>query len=305
LEEPALNLIRAFVAVAECRSFAKAAQKLGMTSSSVSRLVKTLEQQLGAPLIMRTTRSMSLTEVGQRYFADCSVGFEQFRVAYRRMQMDQGALRGPLKVSMSVSFGRQQVVPHLAAFMQTYPELELDLVMTDRYVDIVTEGVAVAIRIGRMQDSSLVARKLLKNRRILVAAPSYLERHGIPVDVDDLHQHQCLVSTANHDGQLWRLFGPTGEHVHRPSGRMRADNADAIVQVCLDGFGIAFHSAVSMAEAIEAGRLCHVLPQWCGRETGVYSVFPPGPVLPAARAWVEFLVFRWRDSTGLGHDRPN
>ncbi|HTD04462.1 LysR family transcriptional regulator [Undibacterium sp.] len=296
MEEPSLHLVQAFVAVVEHHSFARAAQDLNMTPSSVSRLVKSLEQQLGVLLINRTTRAMSLTEAGQRYFSDCGAAFEQLRGAYERIRDEQDLPHGTLKLSASVSFGRSHVVPHLSAFMEAYPQLQLDLLMTDRYVDIVAEGVAVAIRIGRLQDSTLIARKLLDNRRILVAAPRYLERHGVPAQVEDLKQHECLVSTASHDGELWRLFGPTGERSFRPRGRMRADNGDAVKQFSIDGRGIAFHSAVTMAESIRLGELVQILPQWTGRETGVYCICPPRPIGPAARAFIEFLSSRWKEA---------
>lgn len=294
MEEPSLHLVKAFVAVAEHQSFARAAQMLNMTPSAISRLVKKLELQVDMLLINRTTRAMSLTDAGQRYFTDCSAALEQLRIAYERMRDEQSQPRGTVRVSTSLSFGRLHVAPHLSAFMSKYPQLRIDLLMADRYVDIVAEHVAVAIRIGRLPDSSLVARKLLNNRRILVAAPSYLQQHGIPETLAELQRHECLVSTANHDGEKWRLFGPEGETLFRPKGRMRADNGDAVKQFCLDGQGIAFHSAVTMADALSLGKLVQVLPQWTGRETGVYSVFPSGPVGPAARALVEFLSQRWQ-----------
>ncbi|MGE6468665.1 LysR family transcriptional regulator [Serratia proteamaculans] len=299
MEEPSLHLVKVFVAVAEHQSFARAAQMLNMTPSAISRLVKKLELQVDMLLINRTTRAMSLTDAGQRYFTDCSAALEQLRIAYERMRDEQSQPRGTLRVSTSLSFGRLHVAPHLSAFMSQYPQLRIDMLMTDRYVDIVAEHVAVAIRIGRLPDSSLVARKLLNNRRILVAAPNYLQQHGIPETLEELQRHECLVSTASHDGEKWRLFGVEGETLFRPKGRMRADNGDAVKQFCLDGQGIAFHSAVTMADAINSGELVQVLPQWTGRETGVYSVYPPGPVGPAARALVEFLSHRWQQELCL------
>ena len=299
MEEPSLHLVKAFVAVAEHQSFAKAAQALSMTPSAVSRLVKKLEQQVDMLLINRTTRAMSLTDAGQRYFIDCSNALEQLRIAYERMRDEKSQPRGTLRLSTSLSFGRLHVAPHLSSFMAQYPQLRVDLLMTDRYVDIVAERVAVAIRIGRLPDSSLVARKLLNNRRILVASPRYLQQFGEPTDLEELQQHACLVSTASHDGDNWRLFGPAGETVFRPKGRMRADNGDAVKQFCLDGQGIAFHSAVTMADAMHLGALVQVLPKWAGRETGVYSVYPPGPVGPAARALVDFLTLRWQQELCL------
>ncbi|PWF48595.1 LysR family transcriptional regulator [Massilia glaciei] len=296
MREPPFHLVRAFVAVVEHHSFAGAAKELNMTASSVSRLVKALESQVGAKLINRTTRAMSLTEPRQRYFDDCAGAFERLRGAYECLRDEQVLPRGTLKLSVPVAFGRTQVVPHLSAFMQAFPCVEIDLLVTDRYVDIVAEGVTVAIRIGSMPDSTLVARKLLRNRRILVAAPAYLARHGVPASVDELGGHQCLVSTASHDGEHWRLSGPGGERLFAPRGRLRSDSGDAVKRLAIDGLGIAFHSAVTMADAIGSGELVQILGQWSGRETGVYCVFPPRAPGAAALAFVDFLQGRWHDS---------
>ncbi|WDZ77593.1 LysR family transcriptional regulator [Ensifer adhaerens] len=300
MEGPPLHLVQAFVAVVRHHSFAKAALDLNMTPSSVSRLIKTLERQIGVLLINRTTRAMSLTDAGQRYFSDCAAALQQLHHAHQRARNEQDLPTGTLKLSVSVSFGRAHVVPHLSAFMAAYPQLQLDLLMTDRYVDLVAEGVAVAIRIGNLQDSTLIARKLLRNRRILVASPAYLAIHGDPTEVDELKRHECVVSTANHDGEVWRLFGPTGERSFRPHGRMRADNGDAVHQLAIDGQGIAFHSEVTMAPSIRAGKLVQILPRWTGRETGVYCICPSRPMGPSAKALIDFLTGRWKDAAVSG-----
>jgi DNA-binding transcriptional LysR family regulator len=299
MEAPSLQLVRVFVTVAECRSFARAAEALEMTPSSISRLIKQLEQQLGVVLINRTTRAMSLTDVGQRYFAECGAALGQLHAAYRNVRDQHDLAQGLLKVSAPLAFGRMHVVPHLSSFMHVYPDIQLDLVMTDRYVDIVGDGVNVAIRIGQMDDSALVARKLLNNRRVLVASPAYLARSGSPATFDELKRHDCLVSTASHDGESWRLFGPDGERSFRPRGRLRADNGEAVHRFCLDGHGIAFHSAVSMANSLRTGELVQLLPAWTGRETGVYCVRPPQPPGPSVRAFLEFLRARWQTSPDL------
>jgi DNA-binding transcriptional LysR family regulator len=299
MEAPALHLVRAFVAVAERQSFARAAEDLGMTASSISRLVKSLEQHLGVTLITRTTRAMSLTGSGQRYFAECSAALDQLHGAWEKLRDEQELPRGILKLSIPVAFGRMHVVPHLSAFMQDHPDVQLDLVMSDRYVDIVGEGVTLAIRIGQMDDSSLIARKLLRNRRILVAAPDYLQRHGTPAAVEDLQAHRCLISTASHDGESWRLFGPTGERSFRSRRHLRADNGDAVHRFCLDGHGIAFHSAVTMADSILNRELVQLMPSWTGRETGVYAVRPAHPPGPTTRAFLDFLTARWAASPAL------
>jgi len=296
MSEPSLHLVHTFVTVVEYNSFARAAEALAMTPSSASRLVKALEQHLGATLLNRTTRAMSLTDAGQRYFAECSNALAQVRGAYEMVRDEQDLPRGTLVVSAPVAFGHSHVVPHLAGFLEACPHVQLDLRLSDGYVDLVAEGVMLALRIGRLKDSSLIAHKLLDNRRILVAAPAYLDRHGTPAALEDLYQHQCLVSSASQDGKLWRLFCEGEERTLEPRGRIKGDNADAIRRLCIDGLGIAFHSVVTMAAAIHAGDLIQILPQWTGRETGVYCVRPQRRMGLAAKTFIEFLAARWRDA---------
>jgi DNA-binding transcriptional LysR family regulator len=301
MNEPSLHLVQTFVTVVEHSSFARAADALAMTPSSASRLVKALEQHLGTTLLNRTTRAMSLTDAGQRYFSECSNALAQVRGAYEMVRDEQDLPRGTLVVSAPVAFGHSHVVPYLAGFLETCPHVQLDLRLSDGYVDLVAEGVMLALRIGRLKDSSLVVHKLLDNRRILVAAPAYLDRHGIPTALEDLHQHQCLVSSASQDGKLWRLFCEGEERTLELRGRIKGDNADAIRRLCMDGLGIAFHSVVTMAAAIHTGDLMQVLPQWTGRETGVYCVRPQRRMGLAATIFIEYLAARWRDATPSHH----
>ncbi|GGX94178.1 LysR family transcriptional regulator [Massilia dura] len=287
------SLVEAFDAVVAQGGFARAAAVLNMTPSSVSRLVKALEQQLGVRLLNRTTRAMSLTEAGQRFHADSAAALAQLLGACERAAEGAGEPRGTLRVGAPVAFGRTHVVPHLAAFLARYPEVRVDLLITDRLVDIVAERIHVAIRIGRLEDSTLVSRKLLANRRILAASPGYVARHGMPATVEELGRHECLVSTVNHDGETWRLHGVQGERAVRPRGRVRSDNGDAVHRLAVDGMGICFRSAVSLEEDLRAGRLVHVLPAWTGRESGVYAIAPSRPMSPAARALSDFLAERW------------
>ena len=295
---PPLHLLRAFTCVVDHHSFARAAQELRMTPSSVSRLLKALERELGTQLLNRSTRAMSLTPAGQALYAECGSAFAQLRSAFQLagQQGQQGQPRGLLRLSVPVSFGRTHVLPHLADFLRLHPDIELDLLMTDRYLDLVAEGVTLAIRIGRLDDSSLVARKLMENRRLLVASPAYLARQGAPAalaELADPARHACLNLTVNRDAELWRLSGPDGERSLRPQGRIRADNGDAIRQLAIDGLGIAFLSSATVAAALQGGELVQVLPQWSGRPSGVYGVCPQRPAPPSARAAMDFLAGRW------------
>ena len=294
MNAPSLHLVQTFVAVVEHHSFARAAHALGITPSSVSRFIKTLERQLGATLLNRTTRAMSLTESGKRYFAECHQALSQLTQAADMVRDEQTLPYGALVVSAPVALGHTHLVPYLSEFLAAYPQVQLDLHLTDDYVDLVSEGIMLAFRIGRMKDSSLIAHKLLENRRILVAAPAYLKKRGVPEVPEDLYQHECIVSSASQDGVLWRLFSAGEERTLAPKGSVKVDNADAARRLCMDAHGIAFHSAVTMAAAIDAGELVQILPQWTGRETGVYCVRPNRRIGPAAQGLLDFLTARWQ-----------
>lgn len=294
MNAPSLHLVQTFVAVVEHNSFARAADALGITPSSVSRFIKALEQQLGTQLLNRTTRAMSLTESGKRYFSECHQALLLLRNAAETVRDEQKLPYGELVVSAPVAFGHTHIVPYLSAFLAAYPRVQLDLRLTDDYADLVADGIMLAFRIGRMKDSSLIVHKMLENRRILVAAPAYLEKRGVPQALEDLNQHECIVSSASQDGLLWRLFSGAEERTLAPKGSVKVDNADAARRLCTDAHGIAFHSAVTMAAAIAAGSLVQVLPQWTGRETGVYCVRPNRRIGQAATVFLEFLSSRWR-----------
>lgn len=293
MSAPPLHLVQTFIAVVEHNSFARAAEALAITPSSVSRFIKMLEHHLGTQLLNRTTRAMSLTDTGQRYFSECQQALGQLRDAADRVRDEQVRPQGRLVVSAPVAFGHTHVVPHLAGFLRAFPDIQLDLRLNDGYVDLVAEGVMLALRIGQMKDSSLVAHKLLENRRILVASPAYLALRGTPTTIDQLGQHACIVSAASQDGLSWRLFSQGEQRTLEPRGRVTVDNADAARRLCVDGMGIAFHSALTMSAAIAAGELVQVLPQWTGRETGLYCVRPNRRIGPAARAFIEFYSACW------------
>lgn len=292
--EPSLGLIEAFVHVVERQSFGKAAQDLKLTPSAVSRQVKTLETALGVRLLHRTTRAMALTDPGKAYFDECRAALDQIRRAREVARQALETPKGTLSVSVPISFGRSHIVPHVRAFLERFPEVRIDLSLTDRFVDVVAEGLSMAIRIGRMPDSTLIMRRLLSNRRLLVASPGYLAAHGPIAGLDDLQRLDCLALTINRDGELWRLAGSEGERSIRPEGRVRADSGDAIKRLAIDGAGVAFLSKVNVSDAIRAGQLVQVLPQWRGRETGVFAVFPPPrPINPSVDAFVKFLLSCW------------
>lgn len=193
--------------------------------------------------------------------------------------MVRARVQGPLKLSVPVAFSALHVLPHLGSFLKQHPRLQLDLIATDRYVDVVAEGVMLALRIGRLDDSGLLARKLLRNRRILVAAPGYLQARGVPTLPADLELHNCLQLSLNRDGEVWRLHNPDSVKSLRPAGNVRADSGEAIRRLALDAVGIAFLSEVNVAPALLAVELVQVLAEWSGPDTASAQPdrWPPAP----------------------------
>ena len=224
-----LAAIGAFVKVAETHSFSEAARRLRLSKSLVSRQIAALEAELGARLFHRTTRSMTLTEAGRGYFERASRILADLDDANRSVTQLQSAPRGRLRVSAPMSFGFLHLAPALADFLARYPDVEVDITLNDRFVDLVDEGFDVAVRIGSLEDSSLVARKLAPIRRVVCASPAYLNARGVPASPDDLKTHDCVCNTNVPMAREWGFIKSDG----RPwpvevRGRMTTNNGDTL-----------------------------------------------------------------------------
>ncbi|HYC05062.1 MAG TPA: LysR family transcriptional regulator [Azospirillaceae bacterium] len=291
-----------FARVAETRSFTAAAQKLGLSKSVASRRVAELEGRLGARLLNRTTRHISLTEAGEAFYKRCIRILADVEEAERAATDLHGAPRGLLKVAAPMSFGMLHLAKAVADFLETYPEIELAMELNDRFVDLVEEGYDVAVRIGRLKDSSLVARRLCPARRVVCASPGYLKRRGVPKVPEELAQHDCLVYTNNPQPDLWTFPttpGPTapgGSEMRgvRVSTRLSANNGDVLRAAAVAGQGIVVLPTFIVGEDLAAGRLEPVLLDWTVSDQGVHCVYPPGRNLsPKVRVFVDFLAGRF------------
>lgn len=303
-----LDEIRAFTAVAEARSFTQGARKLGVSSAQASKLVARLENRLGARLLNRTTRDVSLTDTGQAYLVqarDLLDGFDALETAVRDRA---GGPSGTLRVSAPVSFGKGQLTPALLEFAAGCGAVSLDVNFTDRVVNLVEEGFDVAVRIGHLSDSSLVARRLAAVRLVTCASPAYLARAGTPQVLADLGQHEAILDTNAKDPLVWR-FGAGGEtHDVRVHGRLRFNGAEACVAAAMDGFGVVRTPAFAAADALRSGALVPLLCQFEPELIHVYAVYPHARHLAAkVRAFVDFLAQRyagepaWHKGWGEAH----
>lgn len=304
-----LDEIRAFTAVAEARSFTQGARKLDVSGAQVSKLVARLENRLGARLLNRTTRDVSLTDTGQAYLERARELLETFD-ALEGSVRDQRGPSGNLKISAPVSFGRNQLTPAMLDFVRGCLGVSLDVAFSDRMVNLVEEGFDVAVRIGHLTDSSLVARRLAAVRMITCASPDYLASAGRPRTLEELAHHEAILDTNARDATLWP-FGRRGEgREARVRGRLRFNGAEACVEAAVKGFGIVRTPAFAAAEELRAGRLvpllCHLEPE----EIHVHAVYPHARHLAAkVRAFVDFLAKRYAGEPewhrGWGEQHPS
>lgn len=291
-----LDSMALFARVVEAGGFSPAARELGQSKSSVSKRVARLEDRLGVRLLNRTTRRLSLTEAGEAFYAGCRRMLSEAEAAEEAVTYLAAAPRGTLRINAPMSFGQWHLAPALADFLRRCPELSVELVLDDREVNLVQEGFDVGIRIRELADSSLIARRLTLSRRVLCAAPAYLEARGRPERPEDLTRHDCLLYSYLSDPAVWTFRGRQGRRRVRVSSRLKANNGEALREAAGAGYGIAFLPTFIVGDAIRAGRLACLLAEWTGN-TGVpiHVIYPAGRNLsPKVRVFVDFLAERFR-----------
>ncbi len=277
-----------FARVARTGNMSAAGREMGLSPAVVSKRIALLEERLGARLFQRTTRQLTLTETGAGYFKRVTSILDLCEEAEDFISRRNTVPRGVLKVSLPTSFGRLHVAPHIHAFLARYPEIQLDVHVGDAYVDLVREGFDLAIRIGELKDSSLVARRIAPDTRLICASPAYLEQHGVPHTLADLDAHDCVFVNTS---EVWRLDGPEGEVTFRPRGNVRCDSSDFVRSLVLSGIGVGVLSTWEVGDALADGRLRVLLPGYRGAATrGVHAVYPSREFMPAkADVLIEFL----------------
>jgi DNA-binding transcriptional LysR family regulator len=254
----------------------------------VSKRVKRLEQRLGTRLLQRTTRQIALTEAGQGYYERVVAILASVEEAEAFVARRSEVARGTLRISAPTSFGRMHIAPHLGAFLATHPDITVHLNLSDAFVDLVAEGYDLAVRIAALDDSSLVAKRLAPNHRVLVASPSYLDARGTPRDVADLARFNCLTASPQ---DSWRLDGPQGPVSVRANGNIQTNSSEVVREAVLAGLGIALRSTWDVGADLKAGRLRVVLPRFRGSDrVGIYAVYPTRHFLPGkVRVFIDFL----------------
>jgi DNA-binding transcriptional LysR family regulator len=291
-----LAAMEAFVAVVEAGSFARASERLGISTTSASRLVSGLEAQLDARLLHRTTRRMNLTDAGRVYYQHCTNLLSDLAEAEAAVSAGNRVASGLLRVSAPVSFGTRHLAAMLPQFRQEQPNVSLELSLNDRVVDLVQEGHDLAIRISSQLANSLVARPLAPIRIVVCAAPSYLERHGRPETPDDLSRHQCLLYSYSDPVDQWSFLGPGGPLQVPVNGFLTANNGDVLRMAALAGEGIVRQPSFIVGEDLLNGRLVPLLESHVAPSQMAYAVYPSRRHLAArVRAFIDFLIDAWGD----------
>lgn len=300
--------MEAFVRVVERRGFTAAAQDLRISRAMVSRHVQDLESHLGARLLHRTTRKVSLTEAGQVYYDRSSHLLSELAMAEGEVGELHARPRGNLKVNGPVVFGALHLAAAVADYMRAFPEVNVELTLNDRIVDLVEEGYDVAVRIGRLEDSSLMARRLAPCRFVVVASPDYLARHGVPRVPADLAKHDCVRYMHDEGREIWHYVGPDGPGSVRVHGRLRTNNGEAMRISAVRGGSIAALPSFIVSEELASGLLVPLLPEYTSENMAVHAVYPPGRNPSAKlRSFIDFLVPRFGENPSWDdwvHHRP-
>ena len=283
--------------VADLGSISAAARSLDLSVAVASQRLQRLEKSLGVRLLHRTTRRLRLTREGAALVEGGRPLVQDLEALAGGLQEGAGEVSGTLNVSVPASFGRQYISPLLPEFLGRHPRLKLSIDLSDQMRDLVREGFDLAIRVGDLHDSTLVAKRIARSQRVLCASPAYLKRRGVPKTPEDLTAHDCLPLSRDGSGVLWRLRDPGGKEVAvRVRGPLESNLGEVLRDAAVAGLGIALQSTWHVCEDLRAGRLQLVLPRYSPPESGIYAVMPQRRlVLPRARAFADFLAERFGD----------
>ncbi len=286
-----MHSMAVFRRVVEAKSFSAVARETNMSQSTVSKHIASLEERLDTKLLNRSTRSLKLTEAGKEYYHHCIRILNDFQEAEASVGKGKIDPTGTLRLSTSAAFGRTYILPYLNEFFTSYPDINIDLIFDDDYTDLVKEGIDLAIRIGPLEDSSLIARKIGSSPRIVVASPAYLVSHGRPKKPLDLVEHNCLLYSLQKSPGLW-YFNSTqqGDESIRVGGRLKSSSPDAICDATLEGLGISILGEWYIRKHIKTGKLKVILPEYKPTAYDIHAVYPERRFVPQkVKCMIKFL----------------
>ena len=295
-----LTEMEAFATVVDQGGFTDAARKMGISKTAVSKHISALEARLGARLLNRTTRRVSPTEIGLAYYERARRVLTDAGEADALVTSMQAAPSGVLRVSVATDFGVNHLSPVIGDFLQEFPDITVNMVLNNRYVELISEGFDMAVRIGELEDSSLRARKLTETCKRMIAAPSYFAQYGRPRSIDDLNDHKLLHYTNQASGAVWRITAPSGEKRQvRTAGWLTVNDGQSLLNACVAGLGIAYLPAFLYHDAMARGLVEDAIPDLPVEVQGIYAVYPPGRFTqPKVRAFIDFLVAAFADKGG-------
>ena len=291
---------KALLQVIESGSFSAASDVLNLSVATVARQVTSLEDRLGVKLLNRSTRALSLTEAGVLYSQRIGELMHEFDTIKREVSTFQKDVKGRLRVHLRHSAGTQMIVPALPKFLQAHPDLKLEVTLTDERADLVTHGIDVSVWLGKLEDSSLIVRKLNAGRRIICCSPSYLEAHGAPASPEELSNHNCIIYRAKSYDSAWRLKSADGSVSINVSGNLESESSAVLLISALNGVGLAMLQETMVRQAIAKGELIDVFPGYEVSSTdaavALYAVYSGRKkTSPKIRAFVDFLVRLFHD----------
>jgi DNA-binding transcriptional LysR family regulator len=292
-----LTEMEAFATVVDQGGFTDAAKKLGISKSAVSKHVSSLEARLGARLLNRTTRRVSPTEIGLAYYDRARRVLNDAGEADALVTAMQSAPSGTLRVSIATDFGVNHISPILGRFLRQYPDITVNMELNNRYVELISEGFDMAIRVGELEDSSLRARKICETNQRMIGSPAYFQTYGKPKRIDDLNDHKLLHYSNSSSSNVWKITAPSGEQRQvRTSGSLTVNDGQSLLNAAIGGLGIAYLPSFLYAEAMREGLLEDAIPDLPVEVLGIYAVYPPGRFIqPKVRSFIDFLVEQFRD----------
>jgi DNA-binding transcriptional LysR family regulator len=289
--------MRVFVAVVDAGSFARAAERLGLSRGMTSRYVAQVEAHLGVRLLNRTTRRLSLTEAGQDYYQRAMQVLALVEEAEHAASREAAEPRGTLRVNASVAFGARHMGSAISAYLQRYPHVRVDLTLNDRVIDLVEEGFDVAMRIARRVDPGLVARRIAPARMLACASPAYLRRNGVPTSPSDLARHNCLTYAYSGGPNEWHFTRGKREQTVKVAGDLHANNGDILSRAAADGLGVTVQPTFLLYELLRTRKLVRVLEGWEADGLTIFAVYPSRRFLPPkVRSFIDFMVERFGDN---------
>lgn len=285
-----LGAMRVFLRVIQTGSFSAAAREQNSSQATISKKVAALEDKLGVKLLTRTSRELSLTQAGQEYYEHCLNIVQEIDEVEASVRSQVSSPKGTLRIAAAAPLARILLAPLIAEFLEEYPDIEVDMVIDERHIDLVAEGIDIAIRARKLEDSSLIARPLFNNPLLLVAAPDYLEKHGVPTQPKDLKSHQCIVYTFNRSLNNWH-FVDNGQDVSIPvRGTFRSNSGETNLEMALAGLGITQLPIWMMDEHLQSGKLVRVLEEYPSDTVPINAIYPQNRHVPLkVRCFVNFI----------------